>query len=348
MIRLGFIGYGYWGPHLLGKFLKSDKFDVRIVAEASPERLALAQRALPDIRACRSSDEIIQNREIDAIAIATPVRTHYPLARAALMAGKHVLVEKPLAHNVEAGKELVEIAERLGLTLMVDHVLLFTGAVQTLRELKVRGELGTISYIDSMRVNLGLFQPDVNVLWDLAPHDLSVIDHLLEEEPVHVEATGYAHVNPQLPDIAYVTMFFPSQVVAHLNLSWMSPVKVRRFAIGGSRKMVVWDDLNVEERIKIYNSGISFQPDESKEIVMPFYRIGDIFSPRVKGHDALEGIVDHFAEVIAGKTHSITSGEHGLRMLRILETAQNRLDAGMVRSQASTPAVAATRGVAAR
>jgi len=180
----------------------------------------------------------------------------------------------------------------------------------------------------------------VNVLWDLAPHDLSIIGHLLDAEPVHVEATGYAHVNPRLPDIAYVTMFFPSSVVVHLNLSWMSPVKVRRFAIGGSHKMVVWDDLNVEERIKIYNSGISFQPDEKREIIMPSYRIGDIFSPRVSGQDALEGVVDHFAEVIAGRARSITSGEHGLRVLRILEAAQKDLAASMSRSQTATRPVA--------
>jgi predicted dehydrogenase len=350
MIRVGVIGYGYWGPHLLGKFVKSDKFSVRMVADTNPERLALAQRAAPGIIACTSGEAIIKSREIDAVAIATPVATHYALARAALAAGKHAFVEKPLAQNVEDGDELVALARRGGLTLMVDHVLLFTGAVQALRALKEHGALGSISYIDSMRVNLGLFQPDVNVLWDLGPHDLSIIDHLLDEEPLHVEATGYAHVNPQLPDIAYVTMFFPSNVVAHLNLSWMSPVKVRRFAVGGSDKMVVWDDLNIEERVKIYNSGISFQPDEKREIIMPSYRIGDIFSPRVSGHDALEGIVDHFAEVIAGRTRSIASGEHGVRVLRILEAAQKHLTANISRSQAAArpaSAVMAVRRMAA-
>jgi predicted dehydrogenase len=209
---------------------------------------------------------------------------------------------------------------------MVDHTFLFTGAVATMREICARGELGKITYYDSMRINLGLFQPDVSVLWDLAPHDVSVMDYLLGEEAVHVEATGYSHVNAGLPDIAYVTLHFASDCVAHFNLSWMSPVKVRRTAIGGSRKMLVWDDLDREEKVKIYSSGIELLPEDQRLTIIPQYRVGDIYSPRVSNREALANMVDHFAAVIAGKSPSIADAERGLRVVRILERAQAALD----------------------
>ena len=268
--------------------------------------------------------EMIDHGDVDAIVVATPVATHFSLAQHALLKGKHVLVEKPLCERSEQGQELVELAKRSDLALLVDHVFLFHGAVRMLKEYLTTEKIGKISYFDSLRVNLGLFQPDVNVLWDLAPHDFSIMDYLFEEEPAYIEATGYYHVSPQLPDIVFVTAHYQSSMIAHLNLSWMSPVKVRRIAIGGSKQMVVWDDMNNEERLKVYNSGIEYRPEEQRHIK---YRIGDIYSPRVPSLEALAGVVEEFARVITtGKRASIIDGLKGVRIVRMLETAQAALD----------------------
>jgi predicted dehydrogenase len=326
MIKVGVAGYGYWGPNLARNFSASRKFLVAAAADGQAERREEAQSSHPGLRTYADAEEMVDDPDIDAVAIATPVATHYRLARRALLRGKHVLVEKPLCSTVAEGDELVALAAERGVTLMVDHTFLFTGAVRTMREICARGELGKITYYDSMRINLGLFQPDVNVLWDLAPHDISVMDHLLDEEPIHVEATGYSHVNTSLPDIAYVTLHFASDRVAHFNLSWMSPVKVRRTAIGGSSKMLVWDDLDREEKIKIYSSGIEFLPEDERSTIIPQYRVGDIYSPRVSSREALATMVEHFAAVIGGGVDHMTSGERGVRVVRILERAQAALD----------------------
>jgi predicted dehydrogenase len=329
MIKVGLIGYGYWGPNLLRNFASNPAFEVVAVADAREARRAEVRRWSPTAKLAESGEDIIAMPDIDAVAIATPVATHYRFARQALEAGKHVLVEKPMSANSEEAKDLVQLADARNRVLMVDHTFLFTGVVQMIRRMIDQGDLGRISYIDSMRVNLGLFQPDVNVLWDLGPHDLSIVDYLLGETPIHVEASGYCHVNSHLPDIAYLTLHYPSRIVVHLNLSWMSPVKVRRLAIGGSTKMLVWDDLNSEEKIKIYNSGIEFQPQEERNVVVPEYRIGDIFSPRVPLREALEEVIDHFAKVIAGKAKSIMDGRSGLRVITVLEEAQRALDTSL-------------------
>ncbi len=334
MIRFGLIGYGYWGPNLLRNFQASSAFDVAAVADARADRLKNAAHVSPSAQLVSSGEAILEDDSIEAVAIATPVATHFPLARQALAAGKHVLVEKPLCATVEEGETLIELAEEKGRTLMVDHTFLFTGAVQSLRDLYRSGEIGEVSYYDSMRVNLGLFQPDVNVIWDLAPHDLSIMDFILDEEPMEIDVSGYCHVNEGIPDIAYLTLHFPSDMVAHFNLSWMSPVKVRRTAIGGSKKMVVWDDLNREEKIKIYNSGIEYQPEDERRTIIPQYRIGDIFAPRVSNREALAGIVDHFAGVIGGSQEPIMDGARGLRVVRILEESQKLLEANLKRNTA--------------
>ena len=329
MIRVGIIGYGYWGPNLLRNFTSHPGFNVVAVADPSETRRAEVRRWNLTARLFETGEEVISSPDIDAVVIATPVATHYRFAGDALENDKHVLVEKPMCATSEEARELVRLAEARDRVLMVDHTFLFTGAVQQIRNMVDQGDLGRISYIDSMRVNLGLFQPDVNVLWDLGPHDLSVVDYILGEEPIHIEASGYCHVNAHLPDIAYLTLHYPSRIVAHLNLSWMSPVKVRRLAIGGSARMLVWDDLNSEEKIKIYNSGIDFQPQEERNVVVPEYRIGDIFSPRVPLREALAGVVEHFAKVIAGEEKSIMDGKSGLRIVSMLETAQKALDASL-------------------
>ena len=264
------------------------------VADPREDCQAKARLLDPQVRLYADARELIAGDAIDAVAIATPVSTHYELAALALGRGKHVLVEKPLCTSAEQGQELIALAERNRCALLVDHVYIFHDAVQKLRELKQTGAIGIVSYFNSLRVNLGLFQPDMNVLWDLAPHDLSIYGLLFDEEPVHIEATGFCHINPHLPDIVYVTAHYRSRMIAHINLSWMSPVKVRRIAVGGSKQMVVWDDLNLEERIKIYDTGIEIQPEAQRTTMVPGYRIGDIYSPRLAGNEPLNRIAAHF------------------------------------------------------
>jgi predicted dehydrogenase len=326
MIKVGICGFGYWGPNLFRNFASHPGFQVAAVADKVAARQERARSIEARMRTYDDAIEMIDQAELDAVAIATPVATHFPLAAHALRRGKHVLVEKPLCLRSSEAGELVALAERGGLALLVDHVYVFHPAVQMLRELKASGKIGTVSYFDSLRVNLGLFQPDVNVLWDLGPHDFAIMDFLLGEEPVRVEATGYYHVNPGLPDIAYVTAHYASRMIAHLNLSWMSPVKVRRVAIGGSKQMVVWDDMNNEEKIKIYDSGIDFRPEEQRNVL---YRIGDIYSPRIPTGEALAGVIGEFHKAITGPKRSVIDGRAGLRVVRMLEKAQAALDVSL-------------------
>ncbi len=325
MIRVGVIGYGYWGPNLVRNFISSRQFQVLAVADPRAAAREALARSYPGVLAVADPSELLARADIDAVAIATPVATHYDLAAKALKKGKHVLVEKPLCMRVEEGNELVALAKRRGVTLLVDHVFLFHNAVRKLKEL-MSDSIGKVSYYDSLRINLGLFQPDVNVLWDLAPHDFAIMNYLFDHDPEHIEATGYCHVNAHLPDIAYVTAHYQSHMIAHLNLSWMSPVKVRRIAVGGNRQMVVWDDLNLEERIKIYDSGIEFRPESERLAIVPSYRIGDVSSPRIVHREALGAVVEEFAQVITQKTGSIIDGSQGVRVVRLLERAQAALD----------------------
>jgi predicted dehydrogenase len=328
-IKVGLCGYGYWGQNLFRTFSSDPRFDVVAVADIRENARDRIRYSGAKIRLYADGAELVDDPEVEAVAIATPAATHFSLARQSLVLGKHVLIEKPMSASVAEGRELVALAERHAMTLMVDHTYLFHGAVRKLRELHRNGLLGVVSYYDSLRVNLGLFQPDLNVLWDLGPHDFSIVDYLFDEDPLHVEATGYCHVNPHVPDIAYVTVHFASNVIAHFNLSWMSPVKVRRIAVGGSKRMVVWDDLNREEKFKIYDSGISFQQEEQRSHIMPSYRIGDIYSPRVSECEPLAEVVAHFGKVIAGKERSTMDGRKGLRILGMLEQAQSSLDASL-------------------
>ena len=297
MIKVGICGFGYWGPNLFRNFASHPNFTVVAVADKSKVRQEQARRSNANLLTFDDATEMIEHDNIDAVAVATPVGTHYPIAAHAIRKGKHVLVEKPLCETSEEGEELVALAKRAGVALLVDHIYVFHEVTRYLKKLATTGQLGTISYFNSLRVNLGLFQPDVNVLWDLAPHDFSIMDFLFGEEPIHIEATGYGHVNADLPDIAYVTAHYNSRMIAHVNLSWLSPVKVRRIAIGGSKQMVVWDDLNAEERVKIYNSGIEFRPEEQRLI---HYRIGDIHSPRVPNREALAAVIEEFSRAIKG------------------------------------------------
>ncbi len=325
-IRLGIVGYGYWGPNLLRNFAADGNFEVVVLAERREAVRAKAAKAYPGLLVVEEASEIMSRPDIDAVVIATPVATHYALAKQALISGKHVLVEKPMSATVAEAEELVALAKRVGRTLMVDHTFLFTGAVQIIKNTVQSGGLGNVCYFDSMRVNLGLFQPDVNCLWDLAPHDLSIIDYLMDDQVVEINVAGYCHVNPTLPDIVYLTLHYANDVVAHFNLSWMSPLKVRRFAIGGTKQMLIWDDLDQDQKIRIYNSGIEIRPEEQRAVIIPDYRIGDIYSPRVPRYEALAGVAGHFAKVIQGREASIMDGEKGLKVVRVLEEAQRQLD----------------------
>ena len=325
-IRLGIVGYGYWGPNLLRNFAANPWFEVAALADRSAAARSRAMLMRPGMRVFEDADEVLTRPDLDAVVIATPVATHFPLARAALSAGKHVLVEKPISATVAEAEELTMLAARVNRTLMVDHTFLFTGAVQTIKRTVESGQLGKICYFDAMRVNLGLFQTDVNCLWDLAPHDLSIIDHLIDDEVVGLDVTGYCHVNPALPDMVYMTIHYAHDTVAHFNLSWMSPMKVRRFAIGGMRQMLIWDDLDQDQKIRIYDTGIEFRPEDQRATIIPDYRVGDIFSPRVSRKEALAGVAAHFAAVIGGREPSLMAGEHGVKVVRVLERAQGVLN----------------------
>jgi predicted dehydrogenase len=338
MIRVALCGMGYWGRNLFRVFSNSRAFDLVAVVDANPEVRERLASQHPHLQLYDDVSELLKHSGIDAVAIATPVSFHYEIARQAIEAGLHVLVEKPMTASSAEADDLVARAALRGRTLMVDHTFLFHPAVRKLDELVKSGGLGHISYYDSQRINLGLFQPDVNVLWDLAPHDLSILDLLVGSEPVHVEATGYCHVNEGFPDIAYVTLHYPSSMVAHLNLSWMSPIKVRRIAVGGSEQMVVWDDMNREEPLKIYDSGISFRAKTERDMILPSYRIGSVHSPRLAGSEPLVDMVEHFGAVIRGEQSCVSDGAFGLRIVRTMERAQSALDLNLRRARAVTRA----------
>lgn len=326
MIGIGVIGYGYWGPNLVRNFAEIPGSRVVSVADLRPERLRAAQQRYPALNAVRDHRELLEDPMIDAIAIATPVSRHFDLAMEALRAGKHVFVEKPLTATSEQALRLIDEAGSRKLVLMVDHTFVYTGAVCKIRELVERERLGQLYYYDSVRVNLGLFQHDLNVLWDLAVHDLAIMDYVLGVAPVAVAATGVAHVLGQPEDIAYLTCFFEDRLIGHLHVNWLAPVKVRRTLIGGARQMIVYDDLEPSEKVKVYDRGITL--NDSPEGVYQMligYRTGDVWAPQVSLTEALHVEALHFLECIENKRNSISDGEAGLRVVRILEAATESL-----------------------
>jgi predicted dehydrogenase len=326
MIRVGVIGYGYWGPNLVRNFADQVDATVAVVCDQRSDRLALAQRRYPAIRVTTDPLELIADPAVDAVAIATPVALHFELAMAALRAGKHVLVEKPIASTSDEAQQLIDEAARRRLVLMVDHTFVYTGAVQKMRELVVKGELGDINYYDSVRINLGLFQHDVDVLWDLAVHDLSIMDFVLPQQPVAVSATGLAHVPGRPANIAYMTMFFDGPLIAHVHASWLAPVKVRRTLLGGNRRMILFDDLETGEKIKVYDSGISVDPNPENVYQMLIgYRTGDMWAPKLAVTEALHVEAKHFVECVTKGAVPQSDGEAGLRVVRLLESASASL-----------------------
>ena len=328
MIRIGVIGYGYWGPNLVRNCFETPGVEVASVSDLRDDRLALVASRYPTIKTTRNARELIEDPSIDAVAIATPVSTHYELALRALQEDKHVLVEKPLAADTEQVQRLIDLARKRNRVLMVDHTFVYTGAVRKIRELVDSGTLGEIYYYDSVRVNLGLFQHDVNVLWDLAVHDLSIMDYVLPFRPCAVSATGLSHVPGGTENIAYLTLFFEGSQIAHIHSNWLAPVKLRRTLIGASRKMIVYDDLEQGEKIKVYDKGITLNNHQNPEKLYQMlvgYRMGDMIAPQIDGTEALRREIDHFARCIEQQQEPVTGGAAGLRVVEILQAASQSM-----------------------
>jgi predicted dehydrogenase len=322
IINIGVIGYGYWGPNLVRNFSEIPEAQVKTVSDFNTERLAKVQSRYPSIQVTTDCRDIFTDPKIDAVAIATPVSSHFDLAMAALKAGKHVLVEKPMTTSSTQAMRLIEEAQRRNLVLMVDHTFVYTGAVRKMRELVANNGLGNIYYYDSVRVNLGLFQHDVNVIWDLAVHDLSIMDYVLQTRPYAVSATGISHIAGEPENIAYLTLFFDGNLIAHINVNWLAPVKVRRTLIGGNQKMIVFDDLEPSEKLKVYDKGITINGDlENRYKMLIGYRTGDMWAPQLDTTEALRTEGLHFIRCIEQGDRPVTGGEAGLRVVRLLEAA---------------------------
>ena len=326
MINVGVIGYGYWGPNLVRNLAEVSRVKLAAVADSSPEKLALVQRRFPAVTTTADYQDLIRDPSIDAIAIATPVSTHFELGMAVLKAGKHLWLEKPMAETSLQARQLLDEAERRNLILFVDHTFVYTGAVRKMREIVASGELGKILYYDSSRVNLGLFQRDVNVIADLGVHDFSILDHLLQEHPNAVSAGGINHFPGTPENLAYITMFYDSGTIAHINVSWLAPVKVRQILLGGSNKMITYDDLEPSEKIKVYDKGVSFTDDPKKIYEMRVgYRTGDMWAPKLNEGEALRVAVEHFADCIEKSQPPITDGRMGLRVVELVEAATSSM-----------------------
>lgn len=324
VIRIGVIGYGYWGPNIVRNFHGQERSQVVCVCDRSEKSLQRVKQAYPGMHVSNDANEILISPDIDAVAIVTPVWTHYELAKAALENGKHVFVEKPFTATAAQAEELIELAERKNLQIMVDHTFLFTGAVRRIKQFIDDGTLGKLYYYDSTRVNLGLFQHDVNVIWDLAPHDLSIMDYLITEKPEAVVATGQGHLNG-LANIAFLTLYYPNSVIGHLNVNWLSPVKVRTTLIGGEKKMLVWDDIEVDEKIKLYDKGVQMGSAEGVYQLLVSYRSGDMWAPRVEQVEALKVEAAYFVDCILNNKKPFNDGIAGLRIVRMLEAADESL-----------------------
>lgn len=324
MIKLGIIGYGYWGPNLLRNFSSANDVQVTWLSDSRKERLALATKLYPSLNTTTNPEELIASN-VDAVVIATPVYTHFKFAKEALSRGKHVLLEKPMVSSTAEANELIEIALKRKLVLMVDHTFLYTGAVQKIKSIIDTDDIGKIKYFDSTRINLGLFQPDVNVLWDLAPHDISILNYIVTEQPSSVQAVGVSHTNNGLESIAYLTVNYKSDIIAHFNCSWVSPVKIRSILIGGDKKMILFNDMEPTEKIKIYETSYTVRNDEDKQRLLIDYRTGDIFVPKLSTKEALAEMAADFAGAIIQARTPISSALTGLNVVRILEASEKSI-----------------------
>jgi len=327
-MNLGVIGYGYWGPNLIRNFAELEGVDVKWCADKRPDRCALAKKRYPSIASTAQAEEVLDDPEVNAVVIATPVSTHHPLARQALERGKHVLVEKPMTRTVAESRELLELADKKGLVLMVDHTFIYTGAVRRMKEILDVGELGDLYYLDSVRVNLGLFQSDIDVLWDLAPHDLAILTYLIHETPKFVSATGVAHTRSGLVDVAYITMHFANKFLAHVHVNWLSPVKIRQMLIGGSRRMLIYNDMEPSEKVRVYDRGVRVTTEETIHKTLVDYRTGDMWAPKLENREALALECEHFIECVRFSKVPLSSAIAGLNVVRLLEAAEKSLAKG--------------------
>lgn len=328
-LKFAVVGYGYWGPQLVRNLDRLPNGEVACIVDLSAPRRAAAHADFPTAPLLERFDEALQDSSIDAVVIATPIRTHFALAKAALEHGKHVLVEKPLTASVREAQELLALAERVGRVLMVGHTFMYNPAVEELRKLVVAGELGKLYYIDAVRVNLGLFQRDINVMWDLAPHDFSILNYVLGETPTSVSAHGRSCVTPPIQDVVYVTLHYPSGVLANIHVSWLNPSKMRRFTVVGDRKMVVYDDVEATEKIRVFDRGVD-APEHTSTFgeFQLSYRYGDVLSPYIRWSEPLAMECRHFAECILSGATPRSDARNGLRVVQMLEAAQTSLEKG--------------------
>ncbi len=328
LLRVGVIGCGYWGPNLIRNFARNPDSEVWAVCDRLPGRATRVAGEYRIPHATTHADEVFQNEEIDLVVIATPCDTHHGLARDAINAGKHILVMKPLTTRAAHAEELCELADRQGVLLAVDHTFLFTGAVRKMKELINEGTIGQLYYFDSVRINLGLIQTDVNVLWDLAPHDISIMDHLIQHDPVQVAAIGSSHGESPMESIAYLTVRYGDSLLAHVHVNWLAPAKIRRTIVGGSKRMMVYDDMEASEKVKVYDKGFSLAqpgPDNNYQALIS-YRSGDMHAPQLDTREALAVEVDNVIGAIRGRTRLVSDGRAGWRVVRILESAQHSLE----------------------
>ena len=326
MLNVAVVGVGYWGPNMIRNFFAHPQTNVKTCCDLKEERLKFIQNSFPAVAVTNDYNTILKDAEIDLVVVCTPVFTHYEIAKAALNAGKHVLIEKPMTSTSAQSEELVELAEKKGLKVFVDHTFLFTGAVRKMKEVIDSGEIGDLYYFDSVRVNLGLFQHDVNVIWDLAPHDISIMQFLLSQKPECVMATGSDHLNNGLEDVAYLTVYYPNKLIAHIHANWLSPVKIRHTLLAGSKKMVVWDDTEPSEKIRIYDKGVEVikTADQVYNMLIQ-YRTGDMYCPKLEAIEALKAEVGHIVDCIDNGKSSIISGEDGLMVVKILEASDQSI-----------------------
>ena len=320
-MKVAVIGAGYWGPNLIRNFLGLDEVEAVVACDLDEKRLAKMQKQFYGIETSTNHAEIIERPDIDIVVIATPVSTHHEIAKHALTAGKHVFIEKPMTSSVTEAEELINIAEQKNLKLFVDHTFIYTGAVRKMKDVIESGRLGDIYYFDSVRINLGLFQHDVNVIWDLAPHDLSIMDYLLQQQPKAVSAIGSGHIGNDLADIAYLTLEFDNNLIAHFHVNLLAPVKIRKTLIGGTKSMIVYDDTETSEKVKIYDKGIDVTTREGVYDTLVQYRTGDMLSPKLDQEEALSVGTRHFIDCVINGEKIMTDGHAGLNVVRILEAS---------------------------
>jgi predicted dehydrogenase len=324
MVKIGVLGYGYWGPNIARNFNSIDGAEVVSICDRTQKSLSRARKTYPNVLLTTNYNEVLTAHDIDAVAVITPVSTHFELAKKALQNGKHVFVEKPFTATAAQAEELIELAEKRNLKIMVDHTFLFTGAVRKIKEIIQNRELGDLYYYDSVRINLGLFQNDVNVIWDLAPHDFAIMDYLIQEKPNALSACGKSHVN-NMEDTAYITVHFSNNMIAHFNVNWLSPVKVRTTLVGGEKKMLVWNDVDADEKIKVYDKGIDVKTKEGVYDLLVSYRSGDMWAPKVDHIEALKLESEYFVDCITNDKTPLNDGYAGLRIVKLLEACDESL-----------------------